>query len=79
MAAEKRQLIVKLLNITMKNEYTVHSFLKHISVFSIHLIFFFYCASNSNAISSKISCQDAQQNAELICTDILTSISGENV
>lgn len=41
MAAEKRQLIAKLLNITMKNKYTVHSFLKHVSVFSIHLNAFF--------------------------------------
>lgn len=41
MAAEKRQLIAKLLNITMKNKYIVHSFLKHVSVFSIHLNAFF--------------------------------------
>lgn len=41
MAAEKRQLIAKLLKITMKNKYTVHLFLKNPSVFSIHWNAFF--------------------------------------
>lgn len=41
MAAEKRQLIAKLLKITTKNKYTVHLFLKNVSVFSIHWNAFF--------------------------------------
>lgn len=41
MAAEKRQLIAKLLKISMKKKYIVCLFLKNVRVFSIHWNAFF--------------------------------------
>lgn len=74
----KRQLIEALKDYHEEQIYSTFIFKKRKGIFN-SLECLFYCASNSSAITTQISSQNAEKNAELMCTDILTSLHEDNM